>query len=61
MNYYYSLFVIKALMVIKYKDIFLISKNNLRYNVSLSEWLRSLIRNQMGLSRAGSNPAADVF
>ena len=27
--------------------------------VSMSEWLRSLTRNQMGYARAGSNPAAD--
>lgn len=29
--------------------------------VSMSEWLRSLTRNQMGSARAGSNPAADDF
>jgi hypothetical protein len=29
--------------------------------VSLSEWLRRLIRNQLVSYRAGSNPAADVF
>jgi hypothetical protein len=31
-------------------------------NADLSEWLRSLTRNQMGISRAGSNPAvSEIF
>ena len=31
------------------------------YQASVSEWLRSLTRNQMGSARAGSNPVARVL
>jgi hypothetical protein len=35
--------------------------NNQSSKADLSEWLRSLTRNQMGSSRAGSNPAVSEY
>ena len=43
------------------KYIYISKKKVLKLIVSLSEWLRSLTRNQMGSARAGSIPAADDF